>query len=272
MTAMQPAPEIVDFRQRRQQMRRERQRRFCLEIWQTLASAGTALGLGWALVHPVWQIREPQQIRIRTGGLLSEAQVRSWLDLEHPHFLWALSPNTLTAKLAQQPVVAQVRVRRQGFPSRVEIWVQERQPVAALVCQRHCSDHNQGFLDSEGHQLGGEYAPVLRQLKRYPSLRVTGWHPTQKSLWPQVYQAVAASPVRVTGIDWEQPGDIRLHTELGVIRLGGDLYRLSEQLVTLDRLRYLPRQLPLHRIAAIDLSDPQAPLVELRRAPKQGKY
>ncbi len=262
---MQTSPELVDFRQRRQQMRRERQRRFWRELWQTLASAATTLGLGWVLVHPVWQIRDPQQIAIRTEGLLSEAKVRAWLDFKQPQLLWQLSPTALTAKLVQQPMVAQVRVRRQGFPSRVEVWVRERQPVAVLVCTQACTSPIQGFLDPEGNQLSAEYAPVLRQRQRYPALQVTGWHPTQKSLWPPVYQAVAASPVQVTAIDWANPGDIRLHTELGVIRLGGDVHQLPEQLATLDRLRNLPRQVPRHRIAAIDLSDPQAPLVELRQ-------
>lgn len=255
----------MDFRQRRQKMRRHNQCRFWLDLWQTLASIGTTVGLGWVLVHPLWWVRSPEQITIRTEGLLTEVRVRELLALEQPQPLWQLSPTVLTAKLQQQPIVAQVRVRRQGFPSRVEVWVQERNPVAVLACQRHCTPQNQGFLDPEGNQLSAEYAATLRQLQRYPQLRVTGWHPTQKSLWPPVYQAVMASPVRVTGIDWENPGDIRLHTELGLIRLGGDLQQLPDQLAALDRLRNLPRQVPLNRIAAIDLSDPQAPLVELRQ-------
>ncbi|WAS04652.1 FtsQ-type POTRA domain-containing protein [Gloeomargaritales cyanobacterium VI4D9] len=262
---MRTSPGAIDFRQRRQTMRRQKQWRFWLEVWQTLASGGVTLGLGWLLVHPLWWVREPGQITIHTEGLLTEAQVRELLSLEAPQPLWQLSPTVLTQKLQQQPIVAQVRVRRQGFPSRVEVWVQERHPVAVLVCQRHCTPQNQGFLDREGNQLGAEYAPSLRQLKRFPQLRVTGWHPTQKPLWPQVYQAVMASPVQVTGIDWEQAGDIRLHTELGLIRLGGNLQQLPDQLAALDRLRNLPRQVPLNRIAAIDLSDPQAPLVELRQ-------
>ncbi|APB34463.1 POTRA domain, FtsQ-type family [Gloeomargarita lithophora Alchichica-D10] len=249
----------MDFRQRRQKMRRQNQYRFWLDIWQTFASGGVVLGLGWVLVHPLWWVKEPQQITIRTEGLLTEARVRELLTLEQPQPLWQLSPTALTQKLQQQAIVAQVRVWRQGFPSRVVVWVQERNPVAVLV------PADQGFLDPEGNQLSAEYAPTLRQLKRYPQLRVTGWHPTQKSLWPQVYRAVMASPVRVTGIDWENPGDIRLHTELGLIRLGGNLEQLPDQLAALDRLRNLPRQVPLNRIAAIDLSDPQAPLVELRR-------
>ncbi|MEN9214870.1 MAG: FtsQ-type POTRA domain-containing protein [Gloeomargarita sp. DG02_4_bins_56] len=252
---------VMDFRQRRQKIRRQNQYRFWFNLWRTGASAGTTVGLVWVLVHPIWWVREPTQITIRTEGLLSEARVRELLSLKQPQPLWQLSPPALTQALQQQAIVAQVQVRRQAFPSRVEVWVQERYPVAVLVPEQ------QGFLDREGNQLSGEYASILRQLKRYPELRVQGWHPTQKSLWPQVYQAVMASPVRVTGINWENPGDIRLQTELGWIRLGGNLQQLPEQLATLDRLRHLPRQVPLNRIAAIDLSDPQAPLVELRQEP-----
>ncbi|MCS7030360.1 MAG: FtsQ-type POTRA domain-containing protein [Gloeomargarita sp. SKYG116] len=257
----------MDFRQRRQQMRRQQRYRLLLEVWQTLATVGTTAGLAWLVQHPSWWVVRPEQVVIHTDGLLTEARVRQWLQFDQPQPLWQLSPTVLTARLQQQPVVAQVRVRRQAFPARVDIWVQERQPVAVLVCQPPCPPDQQGFLDVEGNRLGPEYAPVLRQLQRYPSLHVRGWHPTQKSLWPQVYRAIVTSPVRVRAIDWEQPGDIRLQTELGWIRLGSDLQQLPAQLVALDRLRHLPRQVPLQRIAAIDLSDPQAPLIELRPEP-----
>lgn len=258
---MTTSPAVTDFRQRRQKIRRQNQCRFWLDIWQTLASGGATVSLGWLLLHPMWWVKKNEQITIYTEGLLTETKVRELLSLEQPQPLWQLSPTVLTEKLHQQAIVAQVRVRRQAFPSRVEVWVRERHPVAVLV------PPSQGFLDPDGNQLSAEYAPILRKLKRYPELRVQGWHPTQKSLWPQVYQAVIGSPVRVTSINWENPGDIRLQTELGLIRLGGDLHQLPAQLTALDRLRNLPRQVPLQRIAAIDLSDPQSPLVELRQEP-----
>ncbi|MCS6781681.1 MAG: FtsQ-type POTRA domain-containing protein [Gloeomargarita sp. SKYBB_i_bin120] len=255
----------MDFQQRRRQIRRQRRRQLLLEVWQTLATAGVAAGLVWLVQHPSWWVVQPEQIRIHTEGLLTETQVRQWLQFDQPQPLWQLSPTVLTARLQQQPVVADVRVRRRAFPARVELWVQERWPVAVLTCTQPCPSEQQGFLDAEGHRLGAEYAPVLRQLQRYPVLQVRGWHPTQASLWPQVYRAIATSPVRVTALDWEQPGDLRLQTELGWIRLGSDVQQLPAQLLALDRLRHLPRQVPLQRIAAIDLSDPQAPLIELRR-------
>ncbi|MEN9228204.1 MAG: FtsQ-type POTRA domain-containing protein [Gloeomargarita sp. HHBFW_bins_205] len=257
----------MDFRQRRQQIRRQKRRQLLLEIWQTLATLGTTAGLFWLGQHPSWWVVQPEQIVIHTQGLLTEAQVRHWLPFDYPQPLWQVSPSALTQRLQQEPVVAQVRVRRQAFPTRVEVWVQERQPVAVLVCPPPCPPENQGFLDAQGHRLGPEYGPVLRRLQRYPTLQVRGWHPGYTSLWPQVYRAITISPVRVTAIDWQQPGDLGLQTELGWVRLGSDVQQLPAQLLALDRLRHLPRQVPLPRIAAIDLSDPQAPLIELRPEP-----
>jgi cell division protein FtsQ len=67
----------------------------------------------------------------------------------------------------------------------------------------------------------------------------------------------------VSEIDWREPGNLILHTELGRVYCGSYGNHFASQLRALDQLRQLPQKVDLHEIDFIDLRNPQAPLVEL---------
>jgi cell division protein FtsQ len=87
--------------------------------------------------------------------------------------------------------------------------------------------------------------------------------PQHQADWPTLYQAVQDSPVRVTEIDWRQPSNLILQTELGSVHLGPFSGKFSAQLAALDQMRQLPDQLNGQQFAYIDLRNPKAPTLQM---------
>lgn len=263
-----PAQNPEVYRQRRRERRRQQRLAFLRELWRTLAVLGLLGGLAWTVRQPLWAIRQPDQVVVRGNLALPAENVRAKLPITYPQLVWAINPQTLADAVAQEPLVNQVKVSRRFFPPRIEVWVEERQPVAVLLCIT-CSPARrlQGLLDAEGHQLSAAYGPRLRQLGRFPGLEVVGWRPALVQEWPKLYALLAASPVRITRLDWQNPGNLILTTELGQVYLGSDASRLRTQLTALDQMRQLPQKLPRQRLVYIDLRNPDDPLVQLKPPP-----
>jgi cell division protein FtsQ len=64
-------------------------------------------------------------------------------------------------------------------------------------------------------------------------------------------------------VDWQNPGNLILTTELGAVHLGPYSSRIAEQLTVLDKMRQLPKQLDLSQIAYIDLKNPTSPMIHI---------
>jgi cell division protein FtsQ len=77
-----------------------------------------------------------------------------------------------------------------------------------------------------------------------------------------------SSPVQVQELNWENPKNLQLKTEFGMIQLGAFGPKFSEQLQSLDQMRSLPQRLNLEKIKSIDLVDPKRPVIELNQPPK----
>jgi cell division protein FtsQ len=95
-----------------------------------------------------------------------------------------------------------------------------------------------------------------------PTLATLGNYEDYKNHWAEVYAELSHSSVQIAQIDWRDPRNIILSTEIGSVHLGPIGSRLPEQIVALDRLRNLPQQVGADRILYVDLSDPRAPYVQ----------
>ena len=69
--------------------------------------------------------------------------------------------------------------------------------------------------------------------------------------------------MKISQIDWRDPGNLILKTELGIVYFGAYSDRFSGQLRILDQMRELPDQVSLDQIAYIDLRNPEVPLIEM---------
>lgn len=253
---------------RRQQLRRQRRIKLVHVLWQVMAVSSLTGGLFWLINQPIWFIRQPEQIKVEGNQLLSDQMVRSLLPLSYPQSLWKIQPQALAESLESRGQIASANVTRQLFPPSLMINIQERQPVAVAYPTSNISDNrnNQqiGWLDATGDWMPLENYTELEKSKQLPSLKVIGninqYHP----YWSPVYQALIRSPVKIQQINWEDPNNLILETEIGTVHLGPYSSKFPEQLRVIDRMRNVSQKLDKSEMMYFDLKNPNQPLVQMR--------
>ncbi|MFP4120818.1 cell division protein FtsQ/DivIB [Coleofasciculus sp.] len=255
---------------RRQQLKRARRVKFFQALWRSLMVGGMASGLIWAITLPDWVIRQPEQIDIEGNQFLSTQAIRSLLPLSYPQSLWRVEPQAIAKSLENTAPIAEATVTRQLMPPALIIQVQERQPVAIAQGQTQTTSEP-GFLDERGVWMPQSSYRSLKANVELPTLQVRGQNEQYRPYWSQVYPVVHHSPVKILEIDWRNPANLILKTELGNVHLGSDSSQLAEQLAVLDRMRQLPTQLQPSQIAYIDLKNPDRPVIQMNTASETPK-
>ncbi|MBN3870280.1 cell division protein FtsQ/DivIB [Nostoc sp. JL33] len=255
----------TDLAQRRQKLRRHRQMRIIQAIWRTFAITGLAGGLLWVVVQPVWMLKAPKQIVMKSGNkLLTDETAQSLLVLSYPQSLWRIEPSAIANSLKKQPTIAQAIVRRRLFPPGLNIEIQERVPVAVTQTASN-KKVTIGLLDASGVWMPLEKYTSLNPTRKLPNLRVIGLPKQYCLYWTQLHQAVSQSPVKVMEIDCRNPTNLILKTELGDVHLGVPGPQLSEQIKVLAQMRPLAAKFNSGQIEYIDLKNPELPLVQMNQ-------
>jgi cell division protein FtsQ len=286
-----------DLAQRRKKLRRQRQMKIIQTIWRTFAVSGLAGGLLWLIIQPMWVLKAPIQIVMISGNqLLSEQTVQSLLVLSYPQSLWRIEPSAIAESLEQQPAIAKATVSRRLFPPCLVIEIQERFPVAithtlplskTTTCntqpqfldksaakltppclQNSSSQRKQtdvGLLDASGALIPLEKYTSLNPTGKLPSLKVVGSPEQYRPYWTQIYQAVSQSSVKVMEINFQDPANLILKTDLGNVHLGVPNAQLPQKIKVLVQMRHLPAKFNPGQIAYIDLKNPDSPLVQLNQ-------
>ncbi|MDX2230373.1 MAG: FtsQ-type POTRA domain-containing protein [Leptolyngbyaceae cyanobacterium bins.349] len=266
----------TDLAQRRQKLRRQRRVRVIQAAWRMLAVAGLAGGLVWVSTHPVWLIRNANQIKVEGNQFLPTPMIRSLLPIPYPQSLLRVEPQAIARELKNKAPIADVIVSRQLFPPSLVVRVRERYPVAMtltspadiqLLNQRPTQGQNfssrVGFLDENGFAIAAHNFLLVEGAVKLPTLKVIGDSQQYRPYWSTLYREISRSPVKITEIDFQNPANLVLKTELGKVHVGPYSVRLSDQLKTLDRMRKLPNQISLSQIAYIDLRNPASPVVQV---------
>lgn len=251
----------AELAQRRRQLRRQRKVRILQASWRLLFLLGIASVSVWVMSLPAWVVRQPQQVEVQGNRLLSAAAVQKLLPISYPQSLWQIQPEAIVHKLKQQPSIAQASVSRQLFPPRLKVQIQERTPVAIAVGADDRAAAS--LLDAQGQMLPLQSYQRLHQSIALPTLKVLGMRDQYRSQWTTLYQAVSTSPVQISEIDWREPTNLILKTELGVVHLGAFSSQLGQQLRSLDRMRQIGSNVNPTQIAYIDLRSPDAPVIQL---------
>jgi cell division protein FtsQ len=268
----------TELEQRRQQLRRQRQVKIFQAVWRTLAVSGMAGGLLWAGSQPIWVLSAPKQIVISGNKIIPDQSIQSLLKFSYPQSLLKIEPTTVEVTLKKQTPIEEATVSRRVFPPGLIVQVKERIPVAVThppITKNNPSSTNAqnsskqqpvGLLDANGVWMPLEtYTSLTRNLK-LPNLKVIALPKEYRSWWRQFYQAVSQSPVKVTEIDYQNPSNLILKTDLGVVHLGAEISRVREQLKVLAQMRQLPSKLNPSRIEYIDLKNPDSPIVQMNDA------
>jgi len=253
---------------RRQQLRRQRRLKLVQVLYQAMAVSSLAGGLFWLINQPLWFIRQPEQVKVEGNQLLSDQAVRSLLPLSYPQSLWKIQPQVLAKTLESRGQIASAHVTRQLFPPSLTINIQERQPIAVALPSSKASqtggNDQIGWLDATGDWMPLENYTELEKTKQLPTLKVMGNVSQYHAYWPQVYQAISRSPVKIWEINWEDPNNLILQTEIGTVHLGPYSSKFPEQLRVIDRIRNVPQQLDASQMMYFDLKNPSQPLVQMR--------
>lgn len=266
-----------ELSQRRRKLRQRRQVRVIQAGWRVLAMIALAGGVTWAVTLPNWVLRNPEQITVEGNHLISQPMVRSLLPIRYPQSLLTVEPQTIAQELKAKAPIADVVVSRRLFPPGLTVRLSERLPVAIAVPtgtgrkQTAASANPQasaesGLIDENGIWISSESLTSLDPGFNLPKLKVIGDPEQYKFQWSGVYQAIRQSPVTITEIDWQDPANLILKTELGIVHLGPYGAQFAAQLSTLDRMRKLRSYPSFNQIGYIDLRNPEAPSIQMGKS------
>lgn len=289
----------TNLAQRRQKLRRQRQIKVIQTIWRTVAVTGMASALLWVAIQPMWVLKDSKQIVIKSGTKIELAQkdIYSLLGLSSPQSLWRIEPSLIADSLKKQPNIAQATVSRRLFPPGLIIEIQERVPVAIAQiskkskkqtatscavapsaagksadvkpCVQNNSAANQqselGLLDASGIWMPMAMYMSMNPQRKLPQMMVIGSPSQYKPFWTQLYEAIRQSSVKVTEIDFQDPTNLILTTELGIVHLGSPSNKLPEQIRVMERMRHLGTQFNPSNMNYIDLKNPAIPLVQVNQ-------
>ncbi|WP_017314487.1 cell division protein FtsQ/DivIB [Mastigocladopsis repens] len=262
----------ADIEGRRKKLRQRRQIKIIQGIWQTIAVSSLAGGLLWMATQPIWVLKTPKDLAISGNHLLSDEAIQSLLVLSYPQSLWRIEPHRLAESLEQQSTIAQATVSRRLFPPGLIVQINERVPVAMTQNYREQQNTDTGnnkasvgLLDATGVWIPLEKYTSLNPSLRLPSLKVVGSPEQYRPYWTQLYQALSQSSVNVMEIDFHDPTNLILKTELGNIHLGAPSSLLLEKIKVMAQMRHLPAKLNPNQIEYIDLKNPDLPLVQMNQ-------
>jgi cell division protein FtsQ len=265
MTSFVTSVSPAEIKGRRVALRRQRRRQILQGVWRTVTVSGMASGLVWGATQPMWTIRKPEQIAVEGNKYISDRAIRSLISLSYPQPLLRIEPNAIASSLASpQSVIAEATVTRQLLPPGLSVQVQERQAVAmAMGRSDRLKRDPVGLVDANGIFIPLERYTALQASVPLPRLKILGAREQYLPVWPQIYSAVHDSSVKVFEIDWRNPENIIIKTELGIVHLGSDTSQLPTQLNILTRMRSLPSKLKSSQIAYIDLKNPESPAIQM---------
>jgi cell division protein FtsQ len=230
------------------------------------------------MLHTDWVIRKPDQIEVRGNQRLSATIVRSMLSLSYPQSLLTLDPQALTIQLKTSAHISQALVTRTLFPPRLVVQVTERHPVAIVTPtpldnqlfakpgQRSSLPASVGLIDEQGNFMPLRDYTLSQQALNNLKLRVIGMRPSQYGDWQILYPLIRNSAVTVSVIDWRNPANLILTTNLGTVYVGSYGSNFPEQLKSLEQMRILINQVNPSQIAYIDVRNPESPILELKKA------
>lgn len=213
------------------------------------------------LQSPFWRVT---QVDVHGVSALSAEEVVAWLDLPPEVRLWQVSPSRLQQRLLQHPRIEGARVVRR-WPHRLEVWIQERRPVAWLRQEGQWL-----AVDADGRVIGShqERPPesLLLEARLLAPLRVGDALPA--TLRPALQ---AAAFVRQYGLSWVEavvpgpgPEEVELRLQHGVRAYLGSVQQQPERKLAVLAALWRRWEGQQEKLAEVDVSQPERPAVRLR--------
>jgi len=260
-----------DFKKRRELLKQRRKSEFWQATWRLLFLFLITGGLCWAIALPNWTILRKSQIEIAGNKYLTTTAIEELLGLSYPESVLEIPSQKLIERLKDNGAIEQVKIDRQLFPPRLIISVRERPPVAIAlspktkVPESDSYSREVGYLDEKGTWLPKSSYQSERAGFAAPTLRVSGLRSHYLPYWQELYPTIEAAEIEIYELNWYDPANIILRTELGKVHFGAysSLSHFQQQLLVLSQMQELPQKINSAQIAYIDLKDPESPKVQL---------
>lgn len=260
--------------ERRRQLRQQRHSERWRLLWRFGLTAGLCTGCFVLLQQPWWLLEGEHQLTIEGLIRLRDREILDLLTLSYPVPIWAVQPQQLEASLRQYPLIQSAAVERRLLPLSVRITLVEREPMATSTLGTV-----PGIVDRAGVWVPQNIYTNLPQL---PNLRLEGYETQPPEQWQHLLALVDRSPVVIQLLDWRDPENLVLGSELGSVHLGSVVFsdtglgemQLQRQLQALDQLRDLEAHCQCERsdIAYIDLRNPGNPTISLTEMAAQQRF
>jgi cell division protein FtsQ len=224
--------------------------------WRFLVSFGIFTAALWVVSLPIWNLTSPNQIEVKGTKLLSAKELKDKIAIDYPKYIFRMQPQAIATQLEKKAPVYNVLVKRSLFPIKVTVIVQERQPVAIATL----NGQEAGFIDPKGVWVEAKsYPPNLKK----PEIIVLGANDRILQMWRKLYSQISRSPVKISKLDFRNPSNLILTTDLGLVYCGDYTYsKMEKQIQMLDRLRSLPKSSIGLKFTHIDLINPNYPVVD----------
>lgn len=258
--------------ERRKKLRLKRTIKFLQSVWRLLFLTGVSGGLFWTMRLPYWHITTDQQMNIVGNQLMETEDIHGLISLNYPQYLWQMNTEEIIEKLESSQPIKEARVTRQLFPTQVNIYVEERQPVAIVVSpklnQATASPSRVllGFIDREGVFILEDFYPQVlnKSILPEPILTVIGYNKEYQAYWKKIQQFIQQSSVKFFSIEWRSNTAILLTTERGNFYLGNYPTQIEEQLAVITKMPPNPEEIDMTKVEYIDLSNPDLPSVKFK--------
>lgn len=265
------------LKSRRDELKKQRQWRNLLIFFRASFTISLFGVVFWFFTLPNWVLRDSKQIQIEGNYLLSDDEIRSLISLNYPEPLLKLSVNDLKEDLKEKIPAENIVITKQILPPNLTIQLVEKKPVAIalapLLDQKTKQTKIQpiGYLDEDGVFVSNKlYQNLQNKPESIPSLKIIGNPQVYLAYWADLYHLLTQSPIKITEINWENPANLILITELGKVYIGGYTSKFAHQLMMLEKLQTITSKVPKEQIDYIDLTDPDLPSIK-RKNPIQKK-
>ncbi|WPF89475.1 FtsQ-type POTRA domain-containing protein [Cyanobacterium aponinum UTEX 3222] len=267
------------IRSRREERKKERRWRDFIAVVRFLMILSLTGGVFWFITLPNWVIKNSQQIDIEGNSLLSDDEVRSLIPLQYPQSLLKLSTQELGKNLQTLAPVNNVVIQKELFPPHLKISLEEKKPVAIALAPEIEEKTNKltvqtiGYLDEDGVFVSNEvYHNLKENPEQLPTLKIIGAPQTYLPYWQELYGFLTQSTVKINTVDWQNPTNLVLLTDLGKIYLGAYTpKKFPQQLMVLEKLKVITAQVRREDIIYIDLTDPEIPSISKKEPVKEEK-
>ena len=257
------------LKNRRDELKKQRQWRNFVIFLRAILTMSLFGGVFWFFTLPNWVLSDSQQIQIEGNDLLSDNEIRSLIPMNYPESLLKLSLEDLKENLEDKIPVKDILITKKILPPNLKIKVVEKKPVAIALASKLSEKTKQvkiqpiGYIDEAGIFVSNQlYQNLKNKPEAMPSLKIIGNPQIYLAYWEDLYNLLNQSPVKIMEVNWENPSNLILTTQLGKVHIGSYTSKFATQLMMLEKLQILTTKVPKDNIDYIDLTDPTLPSIK----------